>query len=282
MRRRLLVVLVLLAACGSAEEPVTAGSAAAPDQRHTASTTVLESPEHGPQLCLGGVAESYPPQCEGPDLVGWRWDEVDGEESANGTTWGTFSVVGTWDGEQLTLTEPPGPPTPTPPDHGAVDLTTPCPPPPGGWQVVDASKLDGPGAALEHASAQPDFAGAWLDQSTDPAAAEEEPDEEAVDDPAEVVLNLRFTGDLPRHEAEVRAHWGGALCLTEADRPVQELERIQQELTDELEPLSSGIDSVRGAVGLTVPVADPSLQASLDERYGEGTVVVTGLLRPVA
>lgn len=279
MRPLVLIVLVLLGACGDAAEPVTAGSGASPDQRYTVSTTVLESPEHGPQLCLGGVADSYPPQCGGPEVVGWRWDEVDGEESASGTTWGTFSVVGTWDGEQLTLTEPPGPSTPG--DHVDTDLSTPCPPPPGGWQVVDASKLGGQGAALDDASAQPDFAGAWLDQSINPAAAEDEPDESAMNDPAKLVLNLRFTGDLPRHEAEVRARWGGALCLMEADRPVQELERIQQELVEELQPLSAGMDVVQGTVGITLPVPDPALQASLDERYGEGTVVVSGILRPV-
>ena len=279
MRPVLLVLVVLLGACGEPAEPVTADGGPAPDQRYTVSTTVLESPQHGPQLCLGGVAESYPPQCGGPDVVGWRWDEVRGEESANGTTWGTFTVVGTWDGEQLTLTEPPGPPTPA--DDVDVDLTTPCPTPPGGWQVADPSKLD-QGPALEYAHVQPDFAGAWLDQSINPAASQERPDEEAMNDPSKLVLNLRFTGDLPRHEAEIRARWGGALCVSEADRAAQELERIQQELTEELEPLSSGISTVQGTVGLTVPVADPSLQASLDERYGEGTVVVTGLLRPVA
>ena len=275
----MLVVLVLLGSCGDAGVPVTAGSGAAPDQRHTVSATVLESPQHGPQLCLGGVAESYPPQCSGPDVVGWRWDEVDGEEAAGGTTWGDFSVVGTWDGDQLTLTQPPGPPTPV--DHVEVDLSTPCPPPPGGWQVVDASGLGGQGAALEYAHDQPDFAGAWLDQSINPAAAEERPDESVMNDPARLVLNLRFTGDLPRHEAEIRSYWGGALCLTEADRTLRDLERIQQALQEEPDALSSDIDTVQGTVGLTVPAADPALQASLDRRYGEGTVVVTGRLRPV-
>ena len=155
------------------------------------------------------------------------------------------------------------------------------PTPTGGWQVVDATKLDGQDAALEHASAQPDFAGAWLDQSINPAAAEEEPDEEAMDDPAELVLNLRFTGDLPRHEAEIRSYWGGALCLTEADRTLRDLERIQQALQEEPDALSSDIDTVQGTVGLTVPAADPAQQAPLDRRHGEGTAVVTGRLPPL-
>lgn len=271
--------MVLIGACGDAAEPVTAGGADAGDERYTVSTAVLESAEHGPQLCLYGGEDSYPPQCTGPDVVGWRWDQVDGEESASGTTWGGYTVVGTWDGEQLTLTEPPGPPTPE--DRSDVDLSTPCPAPPNGWEVVDPSKLGGQGAALERAHAQPDFAGAWLDQSINPAAAHEPPDEMAMNDPAKLVLNLRFTGDLDRHEAEIRELWGGALCLSQADHTLQELEGVQQELAEELGSPSSGIDVVTGRVDLVVAVADPGLQASLDERYGEGAVLVTGILRPV-
>ncbi|MBW3549122.1 MAG: hypothetical protein KY452_13460 [Actinobacteria bacterium] len=114
MRLLPIVVSVLLAgaACGGERptsvtssgkgRPSDAPSADATNTRYTATTTVLESPDHGPQLCLGGVQESYPPQCGGPDVIGWDWDVVQGEESANGTTWGTYTVVGTWDGEALT------------------------------------------------------------------------------------------------------------------------------------------------------------------------------------
>ncbi|MCW4384584.1 hypothetical protein OH146_02220 [Salinibacterium sp. SYSU T00001] len=69
--------------------------------------TVIEKPGSTVQICLGPITMIYPPDCGGPEIVGWDWDEVDGEETANGTTWGTYAVQGTWDGEQLTLTEPP-------------------------------------------------------------------------------------------------------------------------------------------------------------------------------
>jgi len=69
--------------------------------------TVLQVAPAAPQLCLGAVAESYPPQCDGPEIVGWDWDEVDGEESASGVTWGAYAVQGTWDGERFTVTQPP-------------------------------------------------------------------------------------------------------------------------------------------------------------------------------
>ena len=281
MRRTcLLVVVVLLAACGGDGDPVVAGDGADDAQRYTASTTVLESPDHGPQLCIGGVATSYPPQCGGPDVVGWGWAEVDGEESANGTTWGDFAVVGTWDGAALTLTERPGPPSTGP--GREVDLSTPCATPAGGWSVVAAAKLGGQGAALEYANAEADFAGAWLDQSINPASRDEPPDESAMNDPAKLVLNVRFTGDLERHEAEIRELWGGPLCITEGARTLQELLDVQRELGESLDAVGSGIDSTIPALLVSVVVAEESLQTSLDERFGEGAVIVTGALRPLS
>ena len=30
------------------------------------------------ELCLGPIAESYPPQCRGIPVEGWSWDGIDG------------------------------------------------------------------------------------------------------------------------------------------------------------------------------------------------------------
>ena len=60
-------------------------------------------------LCLGPIAESYPPQCTGPEIVGWNWDAIDIKETANDVTWGTFAVFGTWDGATFAVTEDPVP-----------------------------------------------------------------------------------------------------------------------------------------------------------------------------
>ena len=52
-----------------------------------------------PELCLGPIAESYPPQCGGPALVGWDWaDHKDTFEQQGDVRWGTYLVTGTWDG----------------------------------------------------------------------------------------------------------------------------------------------------------------------------------------
>lgn len=283
MRSWPVVVIVLgLAACSDEPTRVSAGDQPLGDQRYTASGTVLESQEHGPQLCLGGVDDSYPPQCGGPDVVGWDWTEVDDEESAGGTTWGSYSVVGTWDGTRLTQTEPPGRPPEPPADAPGVDLSTPCEPPSGGWAVVDPATATQAGldAATAYASAQPEYAGSWLDQSINPAYDEEPIDEYALNDPALLVLNLRFTGDLDRHQAAVREVWGGSLCVTGAERTEAELSAIQNEVQQELGALSSFTD-VAGVVRVQVVLAEPGLQEELDERYGEGVVEVTSALRPV-
>ncbi|MHA6694523.1 hypothetical protein [Homoserinimonas sp. A520] len=69
--------------------------------------TVLQLDGGPVEFCLGAVAESYPPQCSGPELIGWDWASVDGEEAASSVTWGTYAVQGTWDGERMTVTQPP-------------------------------------------------------------------------------------------------------------------------------------------------------------------------------
>lgn len=122
VRRRVAVGLAgcaavgLLAACGSG---VDAGSApdapdgqslgsldpGLPDGEVIAEGTVLDDAD-GARVCFA-VAESYPPQCGGLPVTGWDWDGLDGAETANGVTWGAYAVQGAYDGETLTVTQPP-------------------------------------------------------------------------------------------------------------------------------------------------------------------------------
>ncbi|MFC4783486.1 hypothetical protein ACT8ZV_03370 [Nocardioides sp. MAHUQ-72] len=58
-----------------------------------------------PELCLGPVAESYPPQCRGIPLAGWDWSRHPGSyETAGDVRWGGYVVTGTFDGTTLTVT----------------------------------------------------------------------------------------------------------------------------------------------------------------------------------
>ena len=109
---------LLLAACASASpsgdagdgvtiDPVAPGATIAAEGEVTGQGTVLQVEGKEVNLCLGAVMESYPPQCSGPEVLGWDWASVDGAESANGVTWGTYAVQGTWDGKRFTVTQPP-------------------------------------------------------------------------------------------------------------------------------------------------------------------------------
>lgn len=287
-RLALVIAVVALAACSDGQR-VSAGdptsTTRSPDARYEADATVLESPDHGPQLCLGGVAESYPPQCGGPDIVGWDWAAVEGEESANGTTWGMFHLVGTYVDDVFTLTEPAQAPSPVGDEStGGDTFRSPCPEPEGGWAVVDpATTTDAAQqAAAEHAASQEDFAGLWVDQSINPVfEGGIDPGEEMqANDPTKLVLNVMFTGDLERYERELRAIWGGALCVSPAERTEAELAAIQAEVSEDDGVLWSSTDTVGNRVEVGV-VVDDGRQQRYDEKYGEGVVVVVPALRPI-
>jgi hypothetical protein len=113
----LVTPLLLLAACATPADPDggdgpggpgALGPIAAPGEV-VGQGTVLQIDGEDAQFCMGGVMESYPPQCSGPVIVGWEWPDDGMHESASGVTWGTYALFGTWDGEQLTPTQPPIP-----------------------------------------------------------------------------------------------------------------------------------------------------------------------------
>src|SRR5690606_16123994 len=111
----------------------------------------------------------------------------------------------------------------------------------------------------------------------DPAAMEE-----VANDPTRVVLNLAFTGDLAERERWIRQVWGGALCLSQAERTLRELYDIQQRVHEDLpEVLASGVDERRNVVTVTVMVVTPELRREVAQRYGPEAVVLDGWLTPV-
>ena len=139
------LLLLVLVACGatgpSAEEigtPTTSAPSSVPV--YEADMTVLEQrggtfSKHGPMLCLGAMAMSYPPQCGDVPIANWDWDAVEGEEKASGASWGQYHVVGTYDGETFTVTKV-GPYEDHPPTFGnEVDFSSPCQAPEGGGRA---------------------------------------------------------------------------------------------------------------------------------------------------
>ena len=110
-----LAALLLLAACGGQDATTASDTStgsgrptevptdvpAAPGTVTTRTlVTVLDT--GSPELCLGPVAESWPPQCGGPPIDGWDWADLNGAfERQQGVRWGQFLVTGTWDGERF-------------------------------------------------------------------------------------------------------------------------------------------------------------------------------------
>jgi hypothetical protein len=288
MRKLLLatIFLLLLSACAARDpDPGQPGQAAqGPEQRYETTATVLESPDHGPELCLGFVGDSFPPQCGGLPIPNWRWTQVQGEESRIGTTWGAYHLVGTYVGASFTLIAAdraaPVPP-PSPAEQSKDALKTPCPEPAGGWPVSDPAKASRQemDAARRVAAAQPDFAGLWL-SSLEPIA------NNLAEDPGEVVLNVAFTGDLQQHATELRRRWGGRLCVTRHQRTMAQLRRIQRELTGAagkhlgLRVLSSVPSNDHNVLDLHVVALNAQTRQAIQERYG-GAVHATAALTPV-
>jgi hypothetical protein len=95
-----------------------------------------------------------------------------------------------------------------------------------GYEALDA--------AVAYAEAQPDYAAVWLDSS---------------------ILNVKFTGNLERHERALRAIWGGALCVSMGERTAAEVEAIRAALHDELSPIRTAILAA-GRIALQVVVDD--------------------------
>jgi hypothetical protein len=234
-------------------------------QRYETVTTVLESPEHGPELCLGGVAESLPPQCGGPSIEGWSWDSVEGVESASGTTWGEFYVAGTWDPERHVFTVAEAR-APTDADRERVqqmtqpDFSVPCPVPEGGWP---ARNQEWPGDQI---MAIDGYAGAWVD-------------------PSQQVMTVKFTGDLAAAESAVRALYSDALCVVPATHTEAELLGIQGQLMamSSVQFMWSAVvvDATGEWVEAGIIAPDPERQAAFDAEWGPGVVRLVSQLRPI-
>ena len=293
------LLLVLVAAgCGSNDSGSAGGDSDPPPvtmptvdpaQLLEGSGTVLDDGS-GPQLCLGGVAESLPPQCGGIPLAGWDWGAVEGEESAAGTTWGDFQVVGTYDGEVFTVTDA-GPFDPAAvSDGGDRDFVTLCPVPAGGWAADDPGRASDEafGAGATIAQDLPGYVTLWVDYAED--LPPEELEERAMaGDPVLQIMNVVVTDDVDGAEAAIREAWGGALCVTQREgRTEAELMAIREE-AERFIGENLGLEttwSQGGDVGLAAEVGvvvDPggAGQVALDSRYGSGMVTLYPALRPV-
>lgn len=247
------VALVVAFSSGGDGTRIDAGASTDPPvaAEYSGNVTVLESPEHGPQLC-SAVMESYPPQCGGPDIVGWDWASVPTKESANGTTWGTYFVRGTWHDGVFTLTQPPTAPVPLP--HEAdTDFTTPC----AALRLGEPGTRQPPEVVPGGEGADPEFAGAWWD-------------------PNNGVYNVAFTGHVTEHEATLRAAYADPLCVVQFEHTEASLLAAQDQLLSVssrplgIEVSGGWVDTVSNEIIVDALVADAATEAWVRDHLPEG------------
>jgi hypothetical protein len=248
---------------GSAVPDVPAGEAPRPvpdgEVRTRGLAMVLDDGD-GPELCLGGVAESYPPQCGGPALVDFTWGDV-GHEEAAGVRWGSYALTGTFDGTKFTVTDAvPAALYDAMPETAPDPLAAAC----DDATVTDPARTtpEDMDATLAAASALATYATAWLTGDT---------------------INVALTGDAGAVEAELRRTWGGMLCVTTVQRTEADLNQVNQELQAALgdQLLTSG-SFAPDSLDAQVVFDDGSIQDWVDQTYGEGLVRVSSALEPTA
>ena len=140
-------LLVLATACGEASSGGTAAPqapVASPTVVPGASGTVATSQQvlvsddgSGGKMCSWGISDLVgPPTCDAYTVTGWDWAGVPASEVQDGVRWGSYRVVGTFDGSTFAVEEATRPA----PEPYAWDFEIPCPAPEGGWQVVDPDR----------------------------------------------------------------------------------------------------------------------------------------------
>lgn len=268
----LAIVAAVAAACGDGGGGGVDVGARDARRIYEGSFTVLESQDHGPELCHE-VAESMPPQCGGVPIEGWDWDAVADEQMVGGTTWGHWHVTGTYDGERFTLVEPPEPPQHDDEPEGRPDFSPACDEP----DVVDPSHAAAEWEAMTQAKDGSEIPGLVAGWVSDPAGDWDGPFVGSV-----VVL----PGEAPAAVALIRERYDGPLCVVEREAPTAaELTAVGDEVLDQrardaLGPVQGVVtDERRGVVVATVWVADDAAESYAQRRWCD-LVRLHGLLQP--
>lgn len=259
-----------------AQSPTTTASATHQGTRvWTAAGEVIDNPETGPVFCTGVVFHSDPPSCGGLRLVGWDWGPFPDIKPERRVRTAFASIVGTYEpdptdggGPTFTLTRPPEPVTEVRNDNTepTVDFRSPCPPPPGGWRIVQPPRMTSKHleAIIRAAERLPNFGELWMDTRGGSVG---------------FVLNVAVVGDTAAAERALRPLWGGGLCVSQATITRAQLQRLQQLIARDHQPVSSGIVRAGLEIGMVVD-EDGQLQREFDERYGKGVVRVWTVLKP--
>lgn len=305
---------LVLTACGSVTGPGpgssgdadgSSPSSAAPDGTGVDGTVTIVDPaaelvatgmvmqrseDAEPELCVGGVAESYPPQCGGPVLKGeFNWDDVE-VEKASGVTWTNeaYWAVGHLDrsGEGMgtfTLSRPLSADPPegfTPPTHEDAGFPQLCEDPTADVPEVDQADRTSSGKGMEEeqrlievAQGLDGYVTMWLSDGGPTM---------------NVVLNEQ--GDLKLARTELRRVFSGPLCLEKRDLPTeQDVQAAQEALSERWEELGlmgSGGGGVSGLLEVQTLVADRATVDAIHQAVAEWLtpeqVVISSTFRELA
>lgn len=265
-RRHVTAALILsaaatLAGCGSAanDPPVDATTFRDVDaDSHVVGHGILmQVTSTAPiQLCVGPVAESYPPQCGGPTIVGdVDWDVVK-TERANGVTWTSSEVwaIGRFTPQAgkagtFTLTKPlqAKPPAGIPEAAAEpVDLPQLCTDPyaGGGSRTEDGADTS---ALTDRMTSLDGYVSSWVSDGSS-------------------LFNVLVTGDAAAAHRELRTVWKGGLCVEQRDLPTDaDLSAAQQALgqqAKDLGLLTFGGDA-QGTLGVEATFVDDATRARI-------------------
>ncbi|NLJ54743.1 MAG: hypothetical protein GX344_11525 [Intrasporangiaceae bacterium] len=277
---------LVLSACGSATVDPDAGSpgeeaaagAAGRSQVVGAGMVMQSTPGAAPELCMGPVLTSYPPQCGGPTLAGaFSWDDVEAETQGE-VRWtnGYYYGVGHYDkaSDTFTLTRP-------------LSVT-----PPEGLEQPTDEPLDFPQLCDDpFRGGDPGF--------SDPDLAKQEMFQQRLQSlegyigswvsDGRSLFNVVVTGDPEAAHASLREVWAGALCVEQREGPTEaDLLAAQGALNDvyqDLGILSSGPDVMSGRLDVQVVLADEATLERVHELVAPWLtpeqVRVTGTFQPL-
>lgn len=280
------VVPLLVVGCGIVTDPGAPTSSAddvtivEPGEELVGHGMLMQASADAPvEICVGGVAESLPPQCGGPVLDGaFSWDGLD-PERASGVTWAEGAwVVGTYDpeageGGTFTLTRPVSAVPPegyAPPTHHPSEFPQLCDDPfrDGQEGYADPAAQEELGRALQDLDG---YVTSWVSDGSS-------------------MFNVLVTADTDAEEthARLRQVWKGGLCVESRDLPPEDDVRAAQDALgkrfSELGLLSAG-SGVPGLLDVGVVVTDRETVEAVHETVAPWLaphqVVITGALQPL-
>ncbi|MDF1490091.1 hypothetical protein [Tessaracoccus caeni] len=226
-----------------------------------------DAEEELPHLCFGIVRQSFPPQCDGPTLVGdFSWDDIPHAEHG-GMRWTDegYEVIGLLDLSKgdagtFTLTRPIRQKDRVYDDEPLPDLPQLCEDP---WLDADPSKTDNDAAHAFRRVVDDELPTIQVWSNGDKEEEKEEADG----------FNVLVHGDAEKAFRAIREVWGGGLCVASSDEPTEkERHAAFDRMVDALPPNTMVFGSAGGierVLELQVVFADDALKSKLKDAAGD-------------